>query len=411
MDENINYANIPENDEYQKPEEYKQWIAIILELIRKLKGTTNYFDDIKLSITGIIGDNETDNIYNLSQIYDKIQELIKKDNDQQIDIDALKQLTNSLQELVTQHSAKISTLETKVTNLESLTSELQTLLSQLTEKVNTNTEDIEKIKEQIESILAEIEKLKNLTSENYFARQVIKNRNFPFHVKYIRIYMKGYHSPTDGNKINKNRIIQISAVTCDGINKAKPTSTNIVKLTTNAPTSQCSGFGNDDEIPKCLDESLEVGAGSNNFTQFGDDNTGEYYLQVELNSVVKTLEYIQIWFYTENLVQLPYYENVRIDVASTLTDPTKDGSNWYTLFDNTNSNRPAFYAHQYGLRLYLNQTHYRTEYDIKALQSWKQDWVDGEYERSLKIGNRKVFIQSTDPTSAVDGDIWIKYTT
>ena len=149
MDENINYANIPENDEYQKPEEYKQWIAVILELIRKLKGTTNYFDDIKLSITGIIGDNETDNIYNLSQIYDKIQELIKKDNDQQIDIDALKQLTNSLQELVTQHSTKISTLETKVSNLESLTSELQTLLSQLTEKVNTNTEEIEKIKAKL----------------------------------------------------------------------------------------------------------------------------------------------------------------------------------------------------------------------------------------------------------------------
>lgn len=408
MDENINYANIPENDEYQKPEEYKQWIAVILELIRKLKGTTNYFDDIKLSITGIIGDNETDNIYNLSQIYDKIQELIKKDNDQQIDIDALKQLTNSLQELVTQHSAKISTLETKVTNLESLTSELQTLLTQLTEKVNTNTEDIESIKQQIESILAEIEKLNNLTSENYFARQVIKNRNFPQHVKYIRIYMKGYRSPTDGTRINKNRIIQISAVTCNGVNKAKPTSTNIVKLSTNAPSSECSGFGNDDEIPKCLDENLEVGAGSVNFTQFGQSD-GDYYLQVELNSVVKTLEYIQIWFYTENLVQLPYYDNIKVDVASTLTDPTKDGSNWYTLFDN--SNRSPIYAHQYGLRLYLNETHYKSETDIKNLQTWKQDWVDGEYERSLKIGNRKVYIQSTDPSSAVDGDIWIKYTT
>lgn len=408
MDENINYGNIPESEEYKKPEEYKQWIAVILELIRRLKGTTDYYDNIKLSLTEIIGDNEITNIYNLSEIYDKIQELIEKDNNQQIEIDALKQLTNSLQELVNQHGNRLTTLETKVGNLETLTKQLQTLLNELSAKVDTNTADISNIKIQIQNILDEIEKLKNLTSENYFARQVIKNRNFPFHVKYIRIYLMGYRSPIDGTRLNSNRVIQISAVTCNGINKAKPTSTNIVKLTTNAPSSECSGFGSDDEIPKCLDESLEVGAGSANFTQFG--NNGKlYYLQVELNSVVKDLEYIQIWLYRENNVQLPFYDTIKIDVANTLTDPKGDGSNWYTLFDN--NNKSPIYVNQYGLRLYLNQTHYKTEQDLKNLISWKGDWVAGEYERSLKIGNRKVYIQSTDPTGAVDGDIWIKYTT
>lgn len=295
------YQDIPIDPQYGKPEYFKDWIAVILELIKGIKGTNNYYELTPMTILEIIGDNSEA----LS-----LSELTKLINRLNSNSDATSEELSNLAALIDQLSNKLIEISNDVTNI--------------IQEINNNIKpDIAKIFNQLTDINNRLDILEELTKEENVDNNILANRLRIIPIKYIRVRMNGGsfgNRATDGNYL-----ALLNAYDCS----KEKIPVRIV--------SSSAGQYNQYPFNNLIDDSV------NSIAMFG---SAKQWCKIELDKVYDNVEFIEITVKDNEYVNLE-----GIDIS-------EDGNKWLTVcksfkLTNTNDGRTQF-SRPIGRRIYIN---------------------------------------------------------
>lgn len=295
------YKDIPIDPQYGKPEYFKDWIVVILELIKGIKGTENYFDLTPMTILEIIGDGS--NALSLSELTELINRL-NSDND------ATSEELANLGLLIDQLSNKIIEMQ----------GDINTILQEINNIIKPQIKDI---LEQLIDINNRLDILEELTKEENVDNNILANKLRIIPVKYVRVRMNG--GSFGGMSTEGNYLALLNAYN----SKRVKIPVNIVTSSSMPDTSY--PFNN------LVDDSVV------SIAHFG---SGKQWVKIELDSVYDNVEFIEI------TVKDSEYVNIEgIDIS-------KDNSEWLTVckackMTNTDDGRTQF-SKPIGRRIYLN---------------------------------------------------------
>lgn len=295
------YKDIPIDPQYGKPEYFKDWIVLILELIKGIKGTENYFDLTPMTILEIIGDGS--NALSLTEL----TELINRLNSEN---DATSEELANLALLLDQLSNKIIEMQ----------GDINTILQEINNSIKP---DIRDIFEQLIDINNRLDILEDLTKEENVDNNILANKLRLVPVKYIRVRMNG--GSYGGLRTEGNYLALLNAY-----NSKKE---KIKTLIVTSSATQDSGF----PFNNLVDNSVI------SLAHFG---SGKQWVKIELDNVYDNVEFIEI------TVKDSEYVNIEgIDISS-------DNTKWFTVskaskMTNTDDGRTLF-SKPIGRRIYLN---------------------------------------------------------
>ena len=108
------YKDIPIDPQYGKPEYFKDWIVLILELIKGIKGTENYFDLTPMTILEIIGDGS--NALSLTELTELINRLNSENDATSEELANLALLLDQLSNKIIEMQGDINTILQEINN-------------------------------------------------------------------------------------------------------------------------------------------------------------------------------------------------------------------------------------------------------------------------------------------------------
>lgn len=308
------YQDIPIDPQYGKPEYFKDWIAVILELIKGIKGTNNYYELTPMTILEIIGDNSEA----LS-----LSELTKLINRLNSNSDATSEELSNLAALIDQLSNKLIEISNDVTNI--------------IQEINNNIKpDIAEIFNQLTDINNRLDILEELTKEENVDNNILANRLRIIPIKYIRVRMNGGsfgNQATDGNYL-----ALLNAYDCS----KEKIPVRIV--------SSSAGQYNQYPFNNLIDDSV------NSIAMFG---SAKQWCKIELDKVYDNVEFIEITVKDNEYVNLE-----GIDIS-------EDGNKWLTVcksfkLTNTDDGRTQF-SRPIGRRIYINDRRAYIEDNLSIL--------------------------------------------
>lgn len=328
------YKDIPIDPQYGKPEYFKDWIVLILELIRGVKGTENYFDLTPMTILEIIGDGS--NALSLSELTELINRL-NSDND------ATSEELANLGLLLDQLSNKIIEMQ----------GDINTILQEINNSIKP---DIKDIFEKLIDIDSRLDILEELTKEENVDNNILANKLRLVPVKYVRVRMNGGSfggMSTEGNYLallnayNSKRVkIPVSIVTSSSMPDSSYPFNNLV----------------DDNVVS--------------IAHFG---SGKQWIKIELDSVYDNVEFIEI------TVKDSEYVNIEgIDIS-------KDNTEWLTVckackMTNTDDGKTQF-SKPIGRRIYLNDRRAYIDEDLQILTDQVLTLINDVTNLKSKVNN------------------------
>lgn len=308
------YQDIPIDPQYGKPEYFKDWIAVILELIKGIKGTNNYFDLTPMTILEIIGDGSE--VLSLSELTALLKRLSSNS-------DATSEELANLALLIDQLSNKIIEMQGDITNI--------------IQEINNNIKpDIQEIFKQIIEINNRLDALEEATKEENVDNNILANKLRLVPVKYIRVRMNG--GSFGGMQTEGNYLALLNAYDCSK-----------VKIEVRGVTSS-SMPDNSYPFNNLVDDNVM------SIAHFG---SGKQWVKIELDSIYDNVEFIEI------TVKDSEYVNIEgIDIS-------KDNTEWLTVckscrMTNTDDGKTQF-SRPIGRRIYLNDRRAYIEDNLKIL--------------------------------------------
>ena len=296
------YENIPIDPNLGRPEYYKDWIAVILDLIKAIKGTNNYYELTPMTILEIIGDGKD-----------------------ALSLSELTQLITRLNSNSESTSEEISNLSLLIEQLSNKVKEVSVDISNVIQDINTNVKpEISKIVSDLLNLTNRVTALENKISDDYLDSVIEANTFKITPIRYIRVRMYGGSSggnPTDGNYL----------AFLGAYNPNNEYITPTGGVTSSAAQNPSFPFSN------LTDTSYTT------IAQFG---TGEQWVIVDLGKIYDNIEYIEL------VANGSEYINLKgIDISINKTD-------WDTIskeckFTNTDSGKNLFPSPK-GRRIYFN---------------------------------------------------------
>lgn len=335
------YQDIPIDPQYGKPEYFKDWVAVILELIKGIKGTNNYYDLTPMTILEIIGDNSE--ALSLSDLTELINTLNSNN-------DATSEELSNLGALLDQLSNKLIEISNDVTNI--------------IQEINNNIKpDIADIFNKIVDINNRLDILEELTKEENVDNNILANKLRIIPIKYIRVRMNGGsfgNQPTDSNYL-----ALLNAYDC--LKEKIPV--NIVS--SSAGQFQQYPFNNlvDDDV--------------NSLAMFG---SAKQWCKIELNKVYDNVEFIEITVKDNEYVNLE-----GIDIS-------EDGNKWLTVcksfkLTNTDDGRTQF-SRPIGRRIYINDRRAYVDDQLEILTDQVITLKNDVKNIKEKVGTLEDLVQS-----------------
>lgn len=296
------YENIPIDPNLGRPEYYKDWIAVILDLIKAIKGTNNYYELTPMTILEIIGDGKD-----------------------ALSLSELTQLITRLNSNSESTSEEISNLSLLIEQLSNKVKEVSVDISDVIQDINTNVKpEISKIVSDLLNLTNRVTALENKISDEYLDSVIEANTFKITPIRYIRVRMYGGSSggnPTDGNYL----------AFLGAYNPNNEYITPTGGVTSSATQNPSFPFSN------LTDTS---------YTTIAHFGTGENWVIVDLGKTYDNIEYIEL------VANGSEYINLRgIDISVNRTD-------WVTIskeckFTNTDSGKNLFPSPK-GRRIYFN---------------------------------------------------------
>lgn len=335
------YQDIPIDPQYGKPEYFKDWIAVILELIKGIKGTNNYYELTPMTILEIIGDNSEA----LS-----LSELTKLINRLNSNSDATSEELSNLAALIDQLSNKLIEISNDVTNI--------------IQEINNNIKpDIAEIFNQITDINNRLDILEELTKEENVDNNILANRLRIIPIKYIRVRLNGGsfgNQATDGNYL-----ALLNAYDCS----KEKIPVRIV--------SSSAGQHNQYPFNNLIDDNV------NSIAMFG---SAKQWCKIELDKVYDNVEFIEITVKDNEYVNLE-----GIDIS-------EDGNKWLTVcksfkLTNTDDGRTQF-SRPIGRRIYINDRRAYIEDSLSILSDQVLILMNDMKSMKEKVGTLEDLVES-----------------
>lgn len=328
------YKDIPIDPQYGKPEYFKDWIVLILELIKGIKGTENYFDLTPMTILEIIGDGS--NALSLTEL----TELINRLNSEN---DATSEELANLALLLDQLSNKIIEMQ----------GDINTILQEINNSIKP---DIKDIFEQLTNIDKRLEILEELTKEENVDNNILANKLRLVPVKYVRVRMSG--GSFGGMATEGNYLALLNAY-----------NSKRVKIPVNIVTSSSMP---DPSYPfnNLVDDSVV------SIAHFG---SGKQWVKIELDSTYDNVEFIEITVKDSEFVNIE-----GIDVS-------KDNNEWLTVcksckMTNTDDGKTQF-SKPIGRRIYLNDRRAYIDEDLQILNDQVITLINDVTNLKSKVNN------------------------
>ena len=152
------YIDIPDNPNFDNPEVFKEWVAVILDLIKDIKGK-EWYSKVDLNLDAIVGDNLSSlSLTELTEIVTGLQGVIDSSSDELEDMQAM---INSVLKQVLANKTSIDTIVTNITTLNNKVITNSNNIAKNTTNITTNKTSIESLKTRVTTAEGNITKILN----------------------------------------------------------------------------------------------------------------------------------------------------------------------------------------------------------------------------------------------------------